>query len=196
LLKSRAASSDLRYNLFVDGPQGEASYEVEFPNGGKVLMIGNVVGESATTGNPFLLSYGMEGALWPDNSLRLSHNTLFSEATTGGVFIRIADAGRFAAPIATHLFNNLYVLPGWTVWGDTASSSGNLFALPGMLGDIATLDFALPSDSWLRGRVDQVPDFDGDALSPAFEFDFPRGIRPLEAPEKWAPGAFQTPSNN
>lgn len=196
LLKSRAALNDLRYNLFVDGPQGEASYEVEFPNGGKVLMIGNVIGESATTGNPFLLSYGMEGALWPDNSLRLSHNTLFSETTTGGVFIRIADAVRFAAPIAMHLVNNLYVLPGWPVWGDAQSSSGNRFALPGMLGDIATLDFALPSGSWLRGRVDQAPVSQGDELAPAFEFDFPRGIRPLEAPDKWVPGAFQTPSNN
>jgi hypothetical protein len=194
LLKSRAASNDLRYNLFVDGPQGHASYEVEFPNGGKVVMIGNVIGEGALTGNPYLLSYGIEGASWPENVLLLSHNTFLSNAKAGGVFVRVADERHFKAPIAAHLINNLYVLPGWTSRGPIHATSGNRVAFPGMLGDPDTLDFGLSSGSVLRGLVERASAVGGEALVPMFEFDLPRGTRPLDTPERWAPGAFQTPS--
>jgi hypothetical protein len=41
LLKSRARRTELAYNLLVDGAAGRASYEVDLPNGGDVLLVGN-----------------------------------------------------------------------------------------------------------------------------------------------------------
>ncbi len=196
LLKSRAARSDLRFNLLVDGPTGKASYEAEFPNGGHVVMIGNVIGESAASGNAHLVSYGIEGAVWPENALLVSHNTFFSKAKTGteGAFVRLADRNRFPAPIALHLINNLNVLPGQAVQGEATETSGNVFVVAGALGDIDALDFGLASGSALRGTVGSAPTVGTTALAPAFEFVLPRGIRPLPQPGKWVPGAFQTPS--
>ena len=43
LLKSRARYNDIRYNLIYDGPQGEASYEIDLPNGGLAFVVGNIV---------------------------------------------------------------------------------------------------------------------------------------------------------
>lgn len=196
LLKSRATRSDLRYNLLVDGPKGEASYEAEFPNGGHVVMIGNVIGESADSGNPLLVSFGIEGALWPDNTLLMSHNTLFSRARArpDGAFLRLADLKRFPAPITARLINNLLVWPGRVSQGEVTETSGNVFVAPDVLGDIDALDFGLASGSVLRGSVGPAPTAGNTALAPAFEFTLPRGTRPLTAPEKWVPGAFQTPS--
>lgn len=128
------------------------------------------------------------------NALLLSHNTFFSDTKAGGVFVRVADPRQFAEPITSRLTNNLYVLPGWLSQGDTGATSGNWFALRGMLGDFAALDFGLPSGSPLRGRVGPAPAVGEEVLAPAFEFVLPRGVRPLEPPGKWAPGAFQTPS--
>ncbi len=196
LLKSRAARSDVRFSLLVDGPTGKASYEAEFPNGGHVVVIGNVIGESAASGNAHLVSYGIEGAVWPENALLVSHNTFFSKAKTKteGAFVRLADRNRFSAPIALHLINNLNVLPGQALQGDATETSGNVFVVAGALGDIDALDFGLASDSALRGAVGPAPTVGTTALAPAFEFMLPRGTRPLPLPEKWVPGAFQTPS--
>ncbi|HRD86058.1 MAG TPA: hypothetical protein PLF63_12905, partial [Rubrivivax sp.] len=54
LIKSRARETRLLYNLIVDGPDGEASYEVELPNGGVAHLIGNVIGgpDAVSHGEP------------------------------------------------------------------------------------------------------------------------------------------------
>jgi hypothetical protein len=60
LLKSRAGVNRILWNELVDGPDGEASYELEFPNGGDNLVLGNRIEQSARTQNTTLLSMGAE----------------------------------------------------------------------------------------------------------------------------------------
>ncbi len=60
LLKSRATVNRILWNELVDGPDGEASYELEFPNGGDNLVQGNRIEQSARTQNPAMLSMGAE----------------------------------------------------------------------------------------------------------------------------------------
>ena len=60
LMKSRARINRILWNEFVDGPEGEASYELEFPNGGDNLVQGNRIEQSAHSQNPALLSMGAE----------------------------------------------------------------------------------------------------------------------------------------
>jgi len=43
--------------LLVDGDSGSASYEADFPNGGNVTLVGNVLGQSKTTENLTMLAY-------------------------------------------------------------------------------------------------------------------------------------------
>lgn len=97
LIKSRAKVSDIRYNLIHDGPGGEASYEINLPNGGIATLIGNIVGQSDKTQNPVVISYGEEGNTWPENRLTLVHNTLYSERLTGTWFLR-APFDKFPDP--------------------------------------------------------------------------------------------------
>jgi hypothetical protein len=107
LLKSRARVSEILYNRLTDETGGRASYEMDFPNGGAVRLVGNVVQQQIATENSILISYGSEGYKWPLNVLYMASNTLVNDLPYGGTFLRVAPgADRVVAT------NNLRVGPG------------------------------------------------------------------------------------
>lgn len=196
LIKSRARYNDIRYNLIYDGPEGEASYEIDLPNGGIAYVVGNIIGQSAKTQNPVVISYGAEGDTWPENELTLSHNTLLSDRLWGAWFLR-APQDKFATPPKVRAINNLVVGLGAFSLGASGDFHGNYPALPIQLADPQTLDFTLPKGSLLRSLGVTPHDYaEGkqDKLVPMFEFNFPIGTRPIDPPTHWAPGAFQYPN--
>lgn len=188
LIKSRARQTTLRYNLIYDGAGGKASYEVDLPNGGDALLVGNIIGQSSETDNPVVIAYGAEGDAWPNSRLRLAHNTLLSDNLIGAWFLRVWKENLPEGTEVTGI-NNLTVGLGLFTLAAPGEFSGNLPLLPGALaGDI--LDFSLPADSLLRGWVDPLPE--GDPLQPTAEFTLPIGTRPIPQQDEWVPGARQT----
>ena len=109
LVKSRARTSDVRDNRLVDGPGGQAAYELEFPNGGAVTVVGNVIGQSAGTSNPAIVSYGAEGYGAGPHSLVVTDNTLINEASRGAVFVRVRDTPQ---PMTLRVADNRLFGPG------------------------------------------------------------------------------------
>lgn len=107
LLKSRAALNQIYYNRLTDEAGGTASYELEFPNGGVAYVVGNLIGQSAMTDNPILISFGAEGYKWPRNEIHLANNTLVNPLPRGGVFLRVAPGAD-----AIRAVNNRLVGPG------------------------------------------------------------------------------------
>lgn len=192
LIKSRARKSELSYNLVNDGPNGSASYEIEFPNGGRATLVGNVIGQSAATANPVMLAFGAEGPFWPENRLRLAHNTLLSTGWKPAWFIRVWEK-RFPAGVEIKTLNNLVAGIGPFGIGLGGAHGGNFFIPLQLMNAPENLDFSLTQGSWLRGRVDPAAPSATD-LRPTAEFTLPVGTRPLSSPDKWAPGAFQTPA--
>jgi len=89
LLKSRAAVSHIINSRLVDGDDGSASYELEFPNGGMAFVAGNTIAQSTRTQNAQLISFGAEGYKWPRNALYLANNTLVNPLPHG-IFVRVA----------------------------------------------------------------------------------------------------------
>jgi hypothetical protein len=190
LIKSRARRTELAYNLIYDGAGGRAAYEVDLPNGGDALLIGNVIGQSAATENPVLVSFGAEGNAWTQSRLRLAHNTFINEAFLPAWFLRVWTR-RLPPGTAVEAVNNLTVGLGLFALAAPGRFSGNFPALPGMLVGADTLAFALPGASPLRGiGVDAAREFAPD-LSPKAEFKLPVGTLPLQALTVWSPGAFQ-----
>ncbi len=123
LLKSRARVSDIRNSRFVDGPGGQAAYELEFPNGGQVTVVGNVIGQSAGTSNPTVVSFGTEGYDDRPLSLVFTDNTVVNEAPRPATFLRVREAGR---AFDQKLSNNRFFGPGDTggataTWGNTSA---------------------------------------------------------------------------
>ncbi len=186
LLKSRAAVNHIFYNRLTDGPEGRASYELEFPNGGVAAVVGNVIQQSALTENPIMISYAAEGYRWPANALVLVHNTLVDKRPEGGVFLRVVPGDVFVKAV-----NNLLVGNDGRL--DTAAPGeyrGNFH--------VGWEAFAQPSDDDYRpvpgtrvpGPTEEPGEFEGLPLQPTKEYAHPRGTARLAGPPRH-PGALQ-----
>jgi hypothetical protein len=185
LLKSRAALSLVRYNRLTDEIGGRASYELEFPNGGVAIVMGNLIGQSSTTENPVVVSYGAEGLVGPAHALHLVHNTLVDALSGGGQWLRVApDVGR------VQLVNNLLVgrrgfsaEARWDVRNNPVVD-WDAFVQP------AREDYRLKPDSPLRGRSVDAGAAGELSLALAREYRHPHRSEALTAPAR-CPGAFQ-----
>jgi len=189
LVKSRARLNEVRYNLLSDGPEGAASYELEFPEGGVAVVTGNVIAQSATSGNPVVIGYGAEAGNRPVNRLFLSHNTLINKGIRPAWFVR---AWTDKLPAGTEIVtrNNLTVGFGLFTLLLPGDHRGNYMLPPGAI-DPDKLELAPAPDSWLRGRLSRAETLGGTELAPRAEFAFPAGTQPLSQPPVWTPGAFQ-----
>lgn len=176
LIKSRAALNLIRYNR-LDDAEGSASYELEFPNGGLALVLGNVIVQGPRSENPHLLAFGAEGyrpgqaqGLW------LVHNTLVDGLPAGGRFLRAAPG-----PLPARLLNNLLVGPGLFDPAPAWESRGNERAA------------ALRPGPALRGRLvdpGPLPGPEGTPLRPERQPRTPLGSVALAGPARY-PGALQ-----
>ncbi|WP_297448566.1 hypothetical protein [Ferrovum sp.] len=93
LFKSRALRNDILYNRLTDEMGGRASYELDLPNGGTALVLGNIIQQGVDTENSTVISYGEEGMSGPDNVLYLASNTLVNDKEGAGAFLRVPKAG-------------------------------------------------------------------------------------------------------
>ncbi|KAB2926826.1 MAG: hypothetical protein F9K30_05535 [Dechloromonas sp.] len=189
LVKSRARESHVLYNMLVDGTEGKASYELEFPNGGLVYVLGNAIAQSAGTDNPAIVAYGAEGQRWPDNALYLAHNTLVNEHF-GGDFLRVW-AEKFPAGLEIWQINNLLVGDGNFFRPAQGRVEGNQSARRADLIEVGGTPLRLTGQSPLRGSVRPPGSVRGVELLPTEEFAYPVGSRPLRGGSVLAPGAFQ-----
>ena len=189
LVKSRARENDVRYNMLVDGAEGHASYELEFPNGGIAYVIGNVIGQSAGTENPDVISYGAEGPRWPDNALFLAHNTLLNDFHAGA-FLKVWTE-KFPGKIETWVINNLTVGYGDLFRPAQGRFEGNQAAQRRDLIAYGGVALRLNSSSPLRGSVKIPGQARGVDLMPTAEFTFPAGTRAIYPGSSLAPGALQ-----
>jgi len=186
LLKSRAAVNHILYNRLSDEIGGRASYELEFPNGGVAVVMGNLIMQSSTTENPHVVSFGAEGGTWVKQALYLVNNTLVDQRPGGGVWLRVA-------PRETEvlLANNLLVgAPRLAAEGHWTRRA-NFAAGWDEFVRAAREDFWLRPDSALRGRAVDAGMAEGLALRPAREYRHPRGTLALAVPARH-PGAFQS----
>ncbi|MCB1961000.1 MAG: hypothetical protein KDE68_10855 [Rhodocyclaceae bacterium] len=192
LIKSRAMRSRIEYNLLDDGPDGEAAYELEFPDGGAAIVIGNIIAQSPRTTNSALISYAAESTHWADNSIALSHNTLVNPLPASGWFLRVWHR-QGAANVSVVARNNLLVGHGRFDSSVPPPHDGNLPASLGDLADPARHDYQLRNTPRLWGHTAPAGDWSGIDLTPTRSFALPHTTLPLTPPETWQPGALQRP---
>lgn len=191
LIKSRAKESFIAYNLIADGWGGEASYEIDLPNGGQVTLVGNVIGQGPRAQNRTLVAFGSEGEAWPQSTLVMAHNTLLSPGLLPGRFLRTFPQ-RLPKGATVTALNNVLAGVAWLEKDNVVRYEGNVRTLGRWLRDPAAGDFALPVDSDSRREaVDLLADKATAAWRPQFEFNPPLGKRPLPASGRLAPGALQ-----
>lgn len=185
LVKSRARVNRIEYNRLTDESGGRSSYEIDLPNGGVADIVGNVVQQGMMTGNGIMISYGEEGLHWPENRLRVVHNTLVNDLRWGGTFVHVATG---AAEV--QVLNNLLIGPGRVVDSPTAQAAGNWRGGWEHLVRPAREDYRLnAAGQEALGGFALVPV--PSEVQPKAEYRHPNGSAPLAGPPAW-PGALQT----
>lgn len=181
-VKSRARETRLEYNRMLDGVGGRGSYEVDVPNGGLAVLVGNVLQKGPDADNMTLVSYGAEGLQHADNRLYLAHNTLVNDRNSG-VFVQAPK------DIACHLINNVFAGKADIACG-AAPQPGNVKTDAGFV-DRALFQYALKKDSKAIDAGVSLANSDELNLMPRFEY-FATGMRrPRTMLGKPDAGAFE-----
>jgi hypothetical protein len=182
LFKSRAPKNLIAHNRFT--AEGDTdSYELELPKGGFALVIGNLIEQGPTSGNPSILAYGKEGLSGGDDRLFVVNNT-FVNKLGKGTFIDVSGG----APLVAH--NNLLVGAG------TPSNTGPLSADNLAVADPKFVDGEGYDYHLLPGSpaIDQGVDpgmVDAYSLTPVEEYQHPTGHVPRPKDGKLDVGAYE-----
>ncbi len=87
-IKSRARASEIIGNTIADGPRGTSSYLVDLPNGGALLMRGNVLEKGPHTENAATaIAIGEEGVTHA-GAITLSGNRFTNDGPAKAAFVR------------------------------------------------------------------------------------------------------------
>jgi hypothetical protein len=172
-LKSRANVNYIEYNRLTD-ETGTGSFQADFPNGGEVYLIGNLIEKGPNTGNnSAAVDWGEEGATNPGSALYAINNTVVDDYSGSITYFNAA-----ATPTNSLVENNIMVGPtGNPAVSGNLTASHNLIAAsdPGFVNR-AGYDYHLTAGS---AAIDagQAPgtSFDGLALAPASEFVYELG---------------------
>ena len=95
-VKSRAQTNTIAYNRFSSTPAGHASsgqpsHEVDLPNAGNAIVIGNVIQQPSANKNPAMLAYGEEGASNPGQNLYVVNNTFRNDDSARGTSVMVGS---------------------------------------------------------------------------------------------------------
>ncbi|WP_341676599.1 right-handed parallel beta-helix repeat-containing protein [Niveibacterium sp. SC-1] len=187
LIKSRAKENLIAYNRITDEIGGRASYELEFPNGGRALVVGNLIEQSSTTENSVMISFGAEGYAGRTSQLLLSHNTLVDDKPRNGIFLKVEPGSA-----VVRAQNNVLVGGNGRLDGVDAADAGHNFAADWeVFVQPQRDDYRLRKGSKLHGKAIAETVMDGMDTAPSSEYVHPLGQRELGA-KPLNPGAFQS----
>lgn len=188
LLKSRARDSVIMYSRLT-GEDGTSSYELEFPSGGRAVVLGCLIQQGPRSENSTILSYGAEGHGWERNELLVSFSTIVNDRASGGTFVRLAPGAARA-----ELVDNLLVGPGRMDLGPAAATVRNLEAKASDFSDVARYDYRLRKSSRLLGAAGMAGVLEHNRVRPEREYLHPASsvaLEPYAPMTALSPGAFQ-----
>jgi MYXO-CTERM domain-containing protein len=174
LVKSRAAANYILYNRLT-GEQGTSSYELDLPNLGTSVVLGNLIEQGPNTDNASMLTYGLEGTKPenPGHDLYVVNNTFVNDRPSGGTFVNVGAMVDSPAVLQ----NNVFSGPGALTNQMNAALSTNFSGGDALLADSASFDYHLKPGS---PCVDQgsVPGKVGDfSLLPVWQYVHPENAQ-------------------
>jgi hypothetical protein len=149
--KSRAHANYIAYNR-LSNEDGTGSRNLDLPNGGSSIVIGNVFHKGANAENGNFIGYGLEGMSdTVDNRLYLSHNTFVSDRGAS-TLVRMDTNTKNYSLVNNIIAGNIVLLVGGpSSLRDAGNFKGSVAAAK--FRNPAVYDYALLSDSPARGMA-------------------------------------------
>lgn len=182
LVKSRAQASSILYNRLMDEADGTSSYVIDLPDGGRSVIVGNIIQHGPRAENGLAVSYGAEGAKNDLQELFVVNNTCVNERAAAGSFVRVTGKP------TVRVVNNIVVGTTTVLAGGGETTNNLVGPNPGFV-DAARYDYRLTRHSKAVGAgVD--PGRAGDvSLEPRYYYRDPVAGTPRPAGEKLHIGA-------
>ena len=87
-VKSRALETVIRNNVIADNATGTASYDIDIPNAGNAIIVGNTIEKGPEASNGYAIHYGGETQYtYPVNALLIKDNTIINDDGPSGVAV-------------------------------------------------------------------------------------------------------------
>jgi Right handed beta helix region/Secretion system C-terminal sorting domain len=115
-LKSRASQNFILYNRFSDEDTGSGSRDMDIPNGGLTVIIGNVIEKGPKAQNSNVMEYGLEGLSNADSQLYVVNNTFVNDYGSSASFVQVQPGISLCK-----MYNNVFA-GGGTVFVGTAAT--------------------------------------------------------------------------
>jgi hypothetical protein len=133
-IKSRAYETHIYCNR-ISNEDGDASREIDVPNGGKLYVIGNIIQQGTNGQNSNIIGFGMEGLTNPGpQSVFLINNTIWNQKTVGS-FIQFPST-----------------VPSLKAWNNLLLGGGSFMTganIPASLDTVANLRYTNIADAKL-----------------------------------------------
>lgn len=170
LLKTRALVSDIRYNRLSDEADGTASYEINVPNAGTTMIVGNLIEQGPMTMNSAIIDYGSEPTGFnPTSDLYVVNNTVVNDRGAG-TFVQVAAMVTTPAVLT----NNIFVGGGTVTTQASAVQTANYIGTMAMLASTANVDYHLmPGSPCIDAGQDPGMTAGGVSLLPTMEYVHP-----------------------
>jgi hypothetical protein len=121
-IKSRAHKNYILYNRIMNELSGTASREIDLPNGGLAIILGNLIQQGPNTENPEMVGYGREGlSNTAPHQLYVINNTFVNQRGANGVFV-----GFPASTELLKLYNNIFTGAPYTILSNNPVSLDSL----------------------------------------------------------------------
>jgi hypothetical protein len=179
-LKSRARVNYILYNRLSNEATGNASREIDLPNGGVSIILGNIIQQGPNSENGNIIGYGLEGlANTAPHEIYVVNNTIVNERGAGS-FVSVHDNASFIK-----VYNNIFAGPGSPlVYGGAAipdSSSNKISTSITEFGFVnpSAYDYHVANTSVaVNGGAHPGSTGSGTSLLAQFEYQHPTGSTP------------------
>jgi len=171
-IKSRARVNYILYNRLSNESTGDASREIDLPNGGTCYVMGNVIEQGPNSQNSGIVGYGLEGLTNPTpHDLYFINNTVVNDRSTG-TFVSIQTGTNLYKS-----YNNIFAGPGTILTGTptTLDSASNLYCTVASAGFVnaAGYDYHLTPASPAIDKSTGAGSVGTFVLTPSLEYVHP-----------------------
>lgn len=186
-VKSRAKENIITYNRITQ-ETGDGSYELDLSEGGKALVMGNVIQQGVESVNEHMITFGMEKSQ-PESRMLLVHNTIVNTRPNAKFFLQ-------GPATVIEARNNIFAGQGDLNLRAPALPPGNVRDLEMRFVNAAAHNYALAAGSPAVDAANGAGEWEGKPVKPEWQYVSPGCIQTRQANGSMDAGAIESGRND